>query len=312
MQIYDVLMLVVLVAATIFGMWKGMAWQIASLASLVLSYFIALQFADQLAPKFAGIAPPPLNKFVAMLAIYMATSFVIWNLFRFVSGVDRPSETRKLRPPDGWASSDSPRESCSAPRSPSSPCRCCPNPRRPKSSPRRPGTTSSNLSTKPTPSFPRDSRGHRALFAQDQPATRPQRPTRLRARFSGERQPGGRLPIVANFDRCETEFHLAGSADLDAASRLATSAAAAPTCANPGLSISGTANSRRLLSRVGGHGTRGSGRCLFSQEKALENEHNTDYRTFPGALAGRRKPASPLLCETSGVTISLPVLRSTR
>ena len=87
MQTYDVLMLVVLVAATVFGMWKGMAWQIASLASLVLSYFIALRFADQLAPTFAGIAPPPLNKFVAMLIIYMTTSFVIWSLFRFVSGV---------------------------------------------------------------------------------------------------------------------------------------------------------------------------------------------------------------------------------
>ncbi|TWU23771.1 CvpA family protein [Bythopirellula polymerisocia] len=87
MQIYDVLMLVVLIAATIFGMWKGMAWQIASLASLVLSYFIALRFADQLAPTFEGIAPPPLNKFVAMLVIYMATSFVIWSLFRFISGV---------------------------------------------------------------------------------------------------------------------------------------------------------------------------------------------------------------------------------
>ena len=87
MQTYDMLMLVVLVAATIFGMWKGMAWQIASLASLVLSYFVALKFADQIAPKFAGIAPPPLNKFVAMLLIYMATSFVIWSLFRFVSGV---------------------------------------------------------------------------------------------------------------------------------------------------------------------------------------------------------------------------------
>ena len=33
------------------------------------------------------IAPPPLNKFVAMLLIYMVTSFVIWTLFRFVSGI---------------------------------------------------------------------------------------------------------------------------------------------------------------------------------------------------------------------------------
>lgn len=87
MQVYDVLMIVVLIATTVFGMWKGMAWQIASLASLVLSYFVALRFADQVAPTFQGIAPPPLNKFVAMLLIYMATSFVIWTLFRFVSGI---------------------------------------------------------------------------------------------------------------------------------------------------------------------------------------------------------------------------------
>ena len=87
MQTYDVLMLVVLVAATIFGMWKGMAWQIASLASLVVSLFVAREFADKLAPQFEGIAPPPLNVFVAMLLIYMATSFVIWSLFRIVAGV---------------------------------------------------------------------------------------------------------------------------------------------------------------------------------------------------------------------------------
>ncbi len=88
MQTYDILMLLVLVAATMFGFWKGMAWQVASLASLVLSYFVALRFADQLAPLISQHAP--WNKFVAMLAIYIATSFVIWNVFRLVSGlIDR-------------------------------------------------------------------------------------------------------------------------------------------------------------------------------------------------------------------------------
>ena len=85
MQTYDLLMLLVLVATAMFGFWKGMAWQIASLASLVVSYFAALNFADQLAPKISSHAP--WNKFVAMLAIYMGTSFVIWTLFRLVSGV---------------------------------------------------------------------------------------------------------------------------------------------------------------------------------------------------------------------------------
>ncbi len=88
MQTYDMLMVLVLVAATLFGFWKGMAWQIASLASLVVSYFAALRFADQLAPMISDQAP--WNKFVAMLAIYVGTSFVIWTLFRLVSGaIDR-------------------------------------------------------------------------------------------------------------------------------------------------------------------------------------------------------------------------------
>jgi membrane protein required for colicin V production len=85
MQTYDLLMVLVLVAATLFGFWKGMAWQVASLASLVVSYFAALRFADQLAPMISSHAP--WNKFVAMLAIYIGTSFVIWTLFRLVSGV---------------------------------------------------------------------------------------------------------------------------------------------------------------------------------------------------------------------------------
>jgi len=83
MQTYDVFMLVVLVGATVFGFWKGMAWQIASLASLIVSYIASLRFSDQLAPMFGQQAP--LNKFVAMAAIYVGTSFFIWTLFRFVS-----------------------------------------------------------------------------------------------------------------------------------------------------------------------------------------------------------------------------------
>lgn len=84
MQTYDFLMIAVLAAATLFGFWKGMAWQIASLASLVVSYFASLKFSAQLAPMFGQQAP--LNRFVAMLAIYVGTSFIIWTLFRFISG----------------------------------------------------------------------------------------------------------------------------------------------------------------------------------------------------------------------------------
>src|SRR5688572_17601189 len=85
MQSYDVVMILVLVGATIFGAWKGMAWQIASIASLVVSYFASLAFSEKLAPLISNEAP--WNRFIAMLLIYLVTSMVIWMLFRTVSKV---------------------------------------------------------------------------------------------------------------------------------------------------------------------------------------------------------------------------------
>lgn len=85
MQGYDIVMLVVLLATTIFGIWKGMAWQIASLASLVVSYFVALQFSVLLAPLFGDTEP--WNRFLAMFVLYVGCSLLIWLAFRLVSGV---------------------------------------------------------------------------------------------------------------------------------------------------------------------------------------------------------------------------------
>ena len=51
MEIYDVVMLAVLIGATLIGFWKGLAWQIASIASLVASYFLSLKFSEQLAQR---------------------------------------------------------------------------------------------------------------------------------------------------------------------------------------------------------------------------------------------------------------------
>jgi membrane protein required for colicin V production len=88
MEAYDILMIAVLAAATLFGFWKGMAWQIASLASLVLSYFVALQVSPAIAPLFGQ--EEPWNRFLAMLVIYIVTSLVVWMLFRAVAGaIDR-------------------------------------------------------------------------------------------------------------------------------------------------------------------------------------------------------------------------------
>ena len=83
MQPYDILMLIVLALAVAWGAWKGLAWQIASLASIALSYFVALRFRGQL----AGIinAAPPWNVFLSMLILFLGTGLVVWVGFNFIS-----------------------------------------------------------------------------------------------------------------------------------------------------------------------------------------------------------------------------------
>ncbi len=84
MQAYDLIMLIVLGMATIFGAIKGFAWQVASLASILISYLVAYRFKGQVAEMIH--AAPPWNQFLAMLILYVGTSFVIWVGFRLLSG----------------------------------------------------------------------------------------------------------------------------------------------------------------------------------------------------------------------------------
>lgn len=83
MQAYDLIMLIVLAATTIFGAIKGFAWQLASLASIVASYFVAYFFRNDVAKVIN--AQPPWNLFLSMLLLYFGSSLIIWMLFRMVS-----------------------------------------------------------------------------------------------------------------------------------------------------------------------------------------------------------------------------------
>ncbi len=69
LQPYDFLMLAVLVLCTVFGAWKGMAWQIASLCSLALSSVVAVRYSLAVAPYFGAEAP--WNRILAMLVLYL-------------------------------------------------------------------------------------------------------------------------------------------------------------------------------------------------------------------------------------------------
>ena len=87
MQPYDLVMLTVLVLATLFGVWKGAVWQMASLGSIVVSFLVALHFSGPLAPR---LSDREWNRFAAMLILYVVTSMAIWLAFRLVSGaIDR-------------------------------------------------------------------------------------------------------------------------------------------------------------------------------------------------------------------------------
>ena len=83
MQTYDIIMLIILASAAIFGAIKGFAWQVASLASIVVSYFVANYFRHDVAKHIN--AQPPWNVFLAMLLLYFGTSLAIWLVFRMIS-----------------------------------------------------------------------------------------------------------------------------------------------------------------------------------------------------------------------------------
>jgi len=88
MQTYDIIMLVVMGAAILFGFWKGLAWQVASFAAIVVSYFVAYNFREPVAKMIS--TEEPWNKFLAMLILYVGTSAVIWIGFRMTTDmIDR-------------------------------------------------------------------------------------------------------------------------------------------------------------------------------------------------------------------------------
>jgi membrane protein required for colicin V production len=72
MTIYDAAMVILVVAGMLWGAWRGITWQLASIASLILGYSVAHPLSGQLAPQFPG--EPVVARSLAMLVIYAAVS----------------------------------------------------------------------------------------------------------------------------------------------------------------------------------------------------------------------------------------------
>jgi membrane protein required for colicin V production len=84
-QLYDICMALVLIACIAVGVWKGMAWQLAALASVFLSGFVAVGGATALAPYFN--VDSQWNHVLAMLVLYVVTAGAIWIVFRLISKI---------------------------------------------------------------------------------------------------------------------------------------------------------------------------------------------------------------------------------
>lgn len=85
MEIYDIIMLVVLASAAILGAIKGFAWQVASIASIAISYYVAVRFREPFSQQIQ--ADPPWNLFLAMLILFVGTMVASWLFFRMIAGV---------------------------------------------------------------------------------------------------------------------------------------------------------------------------------------------------------------------------------
>ncbi len=79
---YDAIVICILLFATIRGAMKGLVWQLAVIASLVFCFVFAGSMSLALAP-YIGVEPP-LNRWIAMFALYAIFSFVAFGAARLI------------------------------------------------------------------------------------------------------------------------------------------------------------------------------------------------------------------------------------
>lgn len=83
MMWYDLLMVGMLLVAVVRGAMRGFIWQVAAIAAIVLCFGFAGTLADSLAPMIPGVEPP-LNRWLAMLALYLGFSFISFGIARML------------------------------------------------------------------------------------------------------------------------------------------------------------------------------------------------------------------------------------
>ncbi len=77
-MIFNLVAVAVVIAAVIHGVWKGLAWQLAGIFSLIAGFVVAIPLSKPLAPLFGSAAP--LNRFIALAVLYLLISLGIYLL----------------------------------------------------------------------------------------------------------------------------------------------------------------------------------------------------------------------------------------
>ena len=99
MESYDVVMFVIVGIMILVGAWKGLAWQIAIVASIIVSFWVAISFEKSLADLLTVI-DAPWNSYIAMILLYLGTSLGIWFLFacsaRFIEKLELKGFDRQM------------------------------------------------------------------------------------------------------------------------------------------------------------------------------------------------------------------------
>ncbi len=81
--VFDIVVIVFLSGGLLFGAIRGLIWQLAWLTALVASTLVAMKFGKVVAPLFGTAVP--WNLFIAMFVLFVATSFVVWLIFQWLS-----------------------------------------------------------------------------------------------------------------------------------------------------------------------------------------------------------------------------------
>ncbi len=81
---YDVVCLIIIVLSIWRGMVKGLVWQLATIAGLLICFFFANTVSTSVAPQL-GI-DPPLSRWIAIFGLYVASSFAAFALARLIKG----------------------------------------------------------------------------------------------------------------------------------------------------------------------------------------------------------------------------------